>query len=150
MAAVRTPHHQRHPVRGGVCQTHRWLHGPVPERSDHSAESRSACGHEAPRLWCTSNFLPRKQSITQNLVEQNSVDIPRRVSMHSRSRVCMLSTNLGQNYLPSLSCVMPVGVSWPLPPVCPPATFLLPLLCPSLHVSASVCGPPLQDAWRSC
>lgn len=28
--------------------------------------------------------------------------------------------------------------------------LLLPLLCPSLHASASVCGPPLQDAWRSC
>lgn len=36
--------------------------------------------------------LPRKQSITQNLVAQNGVDIsrlPRRSSMHSRSRVCM-------------------------------------------------------------
>lgn len=54
MAAVRTPHHQRHPVRGRVCQTHRWLHGPVPERSDHFAESRSVCGHETPLVWCTS------------------------------------------------------------------------------------------------
>lgn len=41
VAAVCTPHHQCHSVCGGVCQTHCWLHGPVPEWSDYIAESRS-------------------------------------------------------------------------------------------------------------
>lgn len=41
VAAVCAPHHQCHSIRGGVRQTHRWLHGPVPERSDYIAESRS-------------------------------------------------------------------------------------------------------------
>lgn len=41
VAAVCTPHHQCHSVRGGVCQTHCWLHGPVPEWSDYTAKSRS-------------------------------------------------------------------------------------------------------------
>lgn len=78
VAAVRTPHHQRHPVRGGVRQTHRWLHGPVPERSDHSVESRSVHGHQTPPVCCCmSPFLPRKQGITQNRVAQNSVDSSR-------------------------------------------------------------------------
>lgn len=56
--------------------------------------------------------------------------------MHSRSRVCMLCTNLGQNYLPPLSRVMPAGVSWPLPSVCPRPPCCLP---PSSSLSISPC-----------
>lgn len=41
VAAVCTPHYQCHPVCGGVCQTYRWLYGPMPEWSDYIAESRS-------------------------------------------------------------------------------------------------------------
>lgn len=40
VAAVRHPHHQRHPVRGGVRQAHLWFHGPLSERPDHSPQSR--------------------------------------------------------------------------------------------------------------
>lgn len=93
-------------------------------------------------------FLPRKQSITQNLVTQSNVDIsrvPRRISMHSRSRVCMCCAQIWVKiiYLPYfVLCLLEYLGPRPL---CVP-----PLLCPSLHVSASVCGPPLQGAWRSC
>lgn len=72
-------------------------------------------------------LLPRKRGITQNLVAQNSVDIfrvQRRVQCtHVVAYVCC-AQNLGQNYLLSVSCVMPAGVSWSIyvgaAPLCVP------------------------------
>lgn len=39
VAALCREDHRGHPVRGGVRQTHRRLHGPLPERPDRAAES---------------------------------------------------------------------------------------------------------------
>lgn len=40
VAAVLAADLQRHPVRGGVRQAHRWLHGALPERPNHPPQSR--------------------------------------------------------------------------------------------------------------
>lgn len=77
--------------------------------------------------------------------------------MHSRSRVCMCCVQIWVKIIYLLYLVLCL-LEYLGPPssVCPTAPsplrpcLLLPLHCPSLHVSASVCGPPLQDAWRSC
>lgn len=75
--------------------------------------------------------------------------------MHSRSRVCMSCVQIWVKIIYLLYlvlCVLEYLGPRPLcvPPPPPRPSLLLPLLCPSLHVSASVCAPPLQDAWRSC
>lgn len=40
VAAVCHPDHPRHPVCGGICQTHLRVHGTVPERPDSPAQVR--------------------------------------------------------------------------------------------------------------
>lgn len=59
---------------------------------------------------------------------------------HVAVYVCMLCTNLGQNYSPPLlSCVMPVGVSWPPPSLCPPPPPLPLPTSSSLSISPCLC-----------
>lgn len=103
---------------------------------------------------CPSDFSAKA---TEHDTKSGRTKTPRRSSMHSRSRVCMCRVQIWVKIIYLLYLVLclleylgPRPLCVPPPPLPLRPCLLLPLLCPSLHVSASVCGPPLQDAWRSC
>lgn len=70
MATVRHSHHQRHPVRGGVCQAHLRLYGPVSERSDYPPQSRSVKPLKYSPVKASSNLQPTK---TRTHAEQRCI-----------------------------------------------------------------------------
>lgn len=65
---------------------------------------------------------------------------------HVAVYVCAVHKSGSKFYTFSILCYACWSILAPVLSV----SLLPPLLCPSLHVSASVCGPPLQGAWRSC
>lgn len=152
VAAVCTPHHQCHSVCGGVCQTHCWLHGPLPEWSDYIAESRSVHSpkmltsqiynekylnsSKASRVWTLLTSAPSCVFLSPTLYLCLIFSVSLWISMFIfwLLKCLIYSVNQCGFKLFTFCCVVLFCACWSiLAPLCP-APPPLPLLSPSLHL----------------